>query len=38
MPTSAEPQDPPLRKLSAVVLLALAVEIGLLALLGWAAS
>jgi hypothetical protein len=41
MPMSAEPQsreEAPLRRLSAAVLLALALEIGLLALLGWAAS
>ena len=34
----AEEDDPPLQRLSAIVLLALAAEIGLLALLGWAAS
>jgi hypothetical protein len=35
---SAEREAAPLRALSAVVLLALAAEIGLLAWLGWAAS
>ncbi len=38
MPTSAERQDAPLRKLSAAVLVALVAEIALLAWLGWAAS
>jgi hypothetical protein len=41
MPMSAEPEsreEAPLRWLSAAVLLALAAEIALLALLGWAAS
>jgi hypothetical protein len=35
---SAEPEEAPLRLLSAAVLLALAAEIALLVLLGWAAS
>jgi hypothetical protein len=38
MPSEPAEDDAPLARLSAIVLLALAAEIGLLALLGWACA